>query len=220
MRAAMRPRLPPDPAAPGSDDTTMTERDGRAPEDANEPVDDGADAALPDDGAAEELEPDEADLEEADDGTDEMGEPGPGEAGDAGLEGAEAEDAEAEEPDQAVAPAGGRGGGPRRVGRRGAAAPEHAPTPSELAVRIDDRISKIFVAAIATVFALIFLYALLLGRGGLLTPKRTPAPVPVATPAASITPAPTASAGPSISAPPSASPTAPATPAPSATASP
>ena len=54
-------------------------------------------------------------------------------------------------------------------------------TISERAVHIDDRISKVFVIAIAVIFGLIFLNALFLGKGGLFTPVATPAPIPVAT---------------------------------------
>ena len=63
-------------------------------------------------------------------------------------------------------------------------------TISERAVHIDDRISKVFVIAIAVIFGLIFLNALFLGKGGLFAPVATPAPIPVATAAPSATPAP------------------------------
>jgi hypothetical protein len=80
---------------------------------------------------------------------------------------------------------------------------EAAPTPSEVAVRIQDRASQIFVGAVVAVFAGILLYGLILGSGGLLTPRPTPRPTPVATPASSA--APSASAAPSVSPAPSGS---------------
>jgi hypothetical protein len=85
-----------------------------------------------------------------------------------------------------------------------------APSPSEQAVHIDDRISKWFVAAAVVVFVLIFLNGMLLGRGGALSPAPTPSP----TPATTATPAPTASASASASTSASTSPAATATPTP------
>jgi hypothetical protein len=74
---------------------------------------------------------------------------------------------------------------PGRTPRRGARqpAPAHAQTPSEKAVHIDDRVSKVFVILVVAVFVGIYLYALLFGLGGFLTtgPTATPAPSPVAT---------------------------------------
>jgi hypothetical protein len=83
-------------------------------------------------------------------------------------------------------------GGARRAGRRGQPQIGRLPTPSESAVRIDDRISQVFVIGIAVAFGLIFLNALLLGQGGLLAPP----PAPPATPPAVATPTPTPAASP------------------------
>jgi hypothetical protein len=80
----------------------------------------------------------------------------------------------------------------RRVARRGQPQVGRPPTPSEAAVHIDDRISKVFVVGIAVAFGLIFLNALLLGQGGLLAPQ----PAPPATPPAVVTPTPTPAASP------------------------
>jgi hypothetical protein len=78
------------------------------------------------------------------------------------------------------------GGGRRVIGRRGAPQADRPPTSSASAVHIDDRASQVFVIGVAVVFVLIFLNALLLGQGGLLTPLLTPP----ATPPAVVTPAP------------------------------
>ena len=56
------------------------------------------------------------------------------------------------------------------------AAPAATPTPSELAVRIDDRISAVFVIAVTAFYIAIFVYAIFLGGSGLLTPTPTPRP--------------------------------------------
>jgi hypothetical protein len=59
---------------------------------------------------------------------------------------------------------------------------------------IDDRASKIWVAAILAVFALILVYGLLFGKSGALTPPTpSPVPTPSRTPAASVTAAPSPS---------------------------
>ena len=52
----------------------------------------------------------------------------------------------------------------------------------------DDRVSKVWVALIVAVFAAIFLYGLLLGRGGILSTTPTPEPTP--SPAPSLSPSP------------------------------
>jgi hypothetical protein len=88
-----------------------------------------------------------------------------------------------------------------------------ATTPSEQAVHIDDRISKLFVTAAVLVFVLIFLNAILLGHGGAFAPKPTPTP----TPAATATPSPSPSSSASGSASAAASPTASVVASPSAT---
>jgi len=188
-------------AAPGSDDATMTDPDGRAPEETNEP------------GPADVDEPDveEADADEADEGLDDDR----GELDEAAQLGEDAEaPSSAAVPSSASVPGakGGRaaeaGGAGRRFGRRGATEPEHVQTVSERAVHIDDRISKIFVIGIAAIFGLIFLNALFLGKGGLFTAAPTPTPVASATPAPSLTAAPSLTPAPSGSPAASASPSA------------
>ena len=87
------------------------------------------------------------------------------------------------------------------------------PPAGEIAQYIDDRWTKLFVAAVIVVFALIFANAFFLGQGGLLTTTPSPTPAPTASP----TVEPTASPPPSATAPPT--PTAPATASPSAVAS-
>lgn len=113
----------------------------------------------------------------------------------------------------------------RRAGR--APAPPPLPTPSDQAVHIDDRISKIFVLAAVGVFVLIILNGLLLGRGGTLSASPSPSPVASvsASPAASTSPSSSASPAASGSAGPSGSPAAsgsaaPASPSASPAASP
>jgi hypothetical protein len=73
-------------------------------------------------------------------------------------------------------------------------------SPAEQAVHIDDRISKLFVVAAVLVFALIFLNAMLLGRGGALSPAPTPTPTPAATASPSASSSPSATTSPSASA--------------------
>jgi hypothetical protein len=114
------------------------------------------------------------------------------------------------------------GRGPR--GLRGPATPARAQTASDIAVHVDDRASGIFVIGVIAIFVLIFLNAVVLGKGGFLTPIPTPRPVASAAPAASVAPiasaspaaSPQASAAPSATAGPSAA--ASATPKPSASA--
>ena len=108
--------------------------------------------------------------------------------------------------------------------KRGAQpAPTHVPTPSEKAVHVREDVSKVFVIAAVAVFVAILLNGLLFGTGGLFTPIATPSPSPSAAPSASASAGPSASA--SASAPASASPSpsasasAPASTAPSASAS-
>ena len=107
----------------------------------------------------------------------------------------------------------------RRFGRT--TQPAAAPTVSEVAVKIQDRTSQIYVGVVVAIFAAILLNALFLGHGGLFAPKPTASPLPSASAApASAGPAsaaPSASAGPSASAAPasagpSAGPSASATP--------
>jgi len=93
----------------------------------------------------------------------------------------------------------------RRAARRPTAAP--APRPSEQAVHIEDRASRVLVLAAIAIFTLILLNALLAGQGGMLDPDPSPTPVP------SATPSPPASSSPSAS--PSASPSGSTSPSPS-----
>jgi hypothetical protein len=81
--------------------------------------------------------------------------------------------------DEAVAPAGAAGAVDAPVRRCGpvvARTVTRAPTPSETAVHIDDRVSKAFVVLVAATFAAILLWGFLGGHGGVLTSKPTPAP--------------------------------------------
>ncbi len=212
MRARPPPALAARTAAPGSDDTTMTDPDGRVPEETTEP---GADAAAE---AAAIGEADDEGLDEVDAGAVGFDEDEADEEGDEGEEGeeGEAEAASAAVPGTAGAVAAGARGAGRRVGRRAAAEPEHVQTASERAVHIDDRISKIFVLGVAAVFGLIFLNALLLGTGGLFASKPVPTAVPAASAVPSASPAPSASPVPSASPAPSVSPAASGSPAASA----
>ena len=118
--------------------------------------------------------------------------------------------------------------------RRGRQAPEQRPRATGTAADeelpyVDDRASKIWVAAIVAVFALILAYGLLFGKAGMLTPATpSPSPSPTAAPTVTATPAPSGSITPapsvSITPAPSGSitpaPSGSATPAPSVTASP
>ena len=91
-----------------------------------------------------------------------------------------------DEYEEAVAPPSATGTAARR---RGAAAPvvQRAPTQSELAVRVTDNASRIFVIATVVIFAAILAFGLLAGTGGLLTttPPPTAAPSVSAAPSAS-----------------------------------
>ena len=126
----------------------------------------------------------------------------------------------------ALAPTAKRGGreaatsrgerrGPR--GGREPATPARVQTASDIAVHVDDRASAIFVIGVIAVFVLIFLNALVLGKGGFLTPIPTPKPVASLAPAASA--APSAVASPAASAPASAAPSGSVSPSPSPSAS-
>jgi hypothetical protein len=157
------------------------------------------------------------------------GEEPPDDAFDDGGEDVEGEDegpGEDEVPAAVVAPtrtragresATSRGGGRGTRGKREPAVPERMQTASDIAVHVDDRASAIFVIGVIGVFALIFLYAVLLGKGGILTPLPTRAPIasPAPVPSASAV----ASAGPSASASPTASASASASPSASASSS-
>ena len=97
----------------------------------------------------------------------------------------------------------------RRFGRT--TQPAAAPTVSEVAVKIRDRASQVYVGVVVVIFAAILLNALFLGHGGLFAPK------PTASPSPSVSAAP-ASAGPSASGAPASG--APASAGPSVSASP
>ena len=84
----------------------------------------------------------------------------------------------------------------RRASRQ-AAAPT-SPRPAER-VHIGDRASRLFVLASIATFALILLYGLLLGQGGLLSPDPSPTPAVSAAPSASPSGSPGTSASPSVS---------------------
>ena len=114
---------------------------------------------------------------------------------------------------RAAATSRAEGRGPR--GAREPAAPARVQTASDIAVHVDDRVSAIFVIGVIAVFVLIFLNALVLGKGGLLTPIPTPKPVASLAPASV---APSAAASPAASAPASGAPSASPSPSPAASA--
>ncbi len=120
-----------------------------------------------------------------------------------------------------VAAGQGRFGGLRGIGRAPAREPA---TPSETAVRINDRVSQYYVALVLVVFVGIFLYGVFLGSGGVFTPLPTPKPIPSASVApsasASASPGASESASPSSSAATSASPGSSASPSSAASPSP
>jgi hypothetical protein len=154
-----------------------------------------ADDAL-DDGAVDDDAVDDGDYE------DDEEEPG---ASDIGVEA----DEEARESTAATA----AGGASRlRLGQRlgrGQVVPTTAPlvTPSERAVRIDDRASQVFVASVVATFVGIVLFAMLWGTGGFFTtPHASPSPSPSAALSPSASSSPSASASPSISLQPSSAP--------------
>jgi hypothetical protein len=128
----------------------------------------------------------------------------------------------------------GRNSGRGARGSREPAVTQRAQTASDIAVHVDDRASAIFVMAVIAVFVLILLNAVVLGKGGLLTPIPSPKPIPSlvpgtqapppsasasASPSGSVAPAASGSSTPSGSASPSATGSAApsATPKPSAT---
>lgn len=126
---------------------------------------------------------------------------------------------EADEVDEVAAGAAPAPVTTRERGRRGGrvlrrSQPARAPTASEIAVHVDDRISAAYVIVTVAVFVGLILYALLFGKGGALTPVPTAAPIPSvsASPSASVapsgSPAASGAVSPSIAPSPSASPAA------------
>ena len=114
----------------------------------------------------------------------------------------EPEAAETEpEPAQPVAAAAAVVGTAKRRAVAPAAA-LRAPTPSEVATRVTDPASRIFVIGSVVVFVAILVFGLVGGHGGLLTPSPTHRPSPSAAPSVSAAPSP--SAAPARSATPSA----------------
>lgn len=129
----------------------------------------------------------------------------------AGDEGAPADGDRAEQ--------GRGGGGAARPAdtRRLRGQPRAAELPAsvaERAVRVDDRVSGVFVIAVVAVFALIFANAILFGHSGFVT-GLFPTPTPVVTPSPSAAAPSPSAAAPSSSAP---SPSSSAAPSPSASA--
>ncbi len=108
----------------------------------------------------------------------------------------------------------------RRFGRPArTVVPPAPPTPSEVAVRIDDRISALYVIAVVAAFTGLLLWGVFLGTGGILTPLPSPSPSPTEPPAsAEVSPSPSPSPSPSSS--PSATATKKPTATPKASASP
>lgn len=168
------------------------------------PIDVGAPDEIDDDQLVDDLT-DDAETDELDDYEAALREVAGDDSDDRWRDEPRAPDAEA-----AVAP----GIGTRR--RSAATSASRAPSPSEVAVHVREDVSKYFVIAVALVFLLIFLNAMLLGTGGLLRPLATPTPEPSpsastsssASPGASTSPttAPSSSGstGPTLSAAPSA----------------
>src|ERR1700690_1416655 len=92
----------------------------------------------------------------------------------------------------------GRSAGRGSRANREPAVPQRAQTASDIAVHIDDRASAIFVIGVIAVFVLILLNAVVLGKGGLLTPLPSPTPIPSLVPG---TQAPPPTSGPASAAP-------------------
>lgn len=108
-----------------------------------------------------------------------------------------------------------------REPRAAAAAPVRAVAPEDELPYIDDRVSKVWVAAIVAVFALILAYGLLFGKAGALTPPTpSPTPSPSATPTLSASPVPSLTAAPSVTITPLPSVTATPCPSPGSSANP
>ena len=153
----------------------MTERPEGTPEEATTP----------------EIEPEPAAAEEA------PAEPEPAAAEPAAAE-PEPEPAAAEGP--AAAEAAVVGTARRR--EVAPATPPRAPTPSEVATRVTDPASRIFVIGSVVIFVAILIFGMVGGNGGLLTTTPSPTLRPVLVspaPSASAAPSPTAVASPSPS---------------------
>ena len=184
--------LPAEPAEPAAQDPAIaTDKTLEAELGENGDIDEAEDGAAVEEG--EEAASDELDFDEEE----EEAEGGALEAEGAAVEGTV--------PEAIARPAGSA------ARRRAGVAPvvPHAPTQSELAVRVTDNQSRIFVIATVVVFVGILAFGIFGGVGGVLTPRPTPTPVP------SLTAAPSASAGASESLAPSASPSAAASASPS-----
>jgi hypothetical protein len=152
----------------------------------------------PDDATEEPVEAEEFEPSEADEVA--VGEPADGEV--------TADDDVDELGQTAAADVARPAGTARRTRSFGRSAPARPATASETAVRVDDRVSAVFVVATVVVFALILLNGIVAGRGGFLTPIATPTPVPSLSAAPSGSPSAAPSASGSVV--PSASPSAPA----------
>ena len=115
-------------------------------------------------------------------------------------------------PAASVAVPAGAAAGARPTASRDKPAQGTTPlAPADELPYVDDRVSKLWVALIVLVFAAIFIYGLLLGRGGILTTSPSPQPIPSVPPSASPSPVrsptlrPSVTAAPTGSLPPSAS---------------
>jgi hypothetical protein len=152
----------------------MTEPENDAPKGA-EPTesDEALDGGLEDE-LDEELDATEADLE-----------PEPGTELAEDIDEATESEGIADEDELVAAPPAGA----RRPGAPAAAA---APVP-ERAIRVEDRISKIFVLGTVGVFLVIMLNGVFFGVGGVFTPFVSPTPAPTASPSAVVSASPSAS---------------------------
>lgn len=79
-------------------------------------------------------------------------------------------------PRAAVTPPTGATTGAKPAASRGKQPPGATAAPVDELPYVDDRVSKFWVVLIAAVFASIFIYGLLLGRGGILTTSPLPEP--------------------------------------------
>lgn len=177
----------------------MTEPENDAPKGAEPTESDEELDGGPDDELDEELDATEADLE-----------PEPGTELAEDIDEATESEGIADEDELVAAPPAGA----RRPGAPAAAA---APVP-ERAIRVEDRISKIFVLGTVGVFLVIMLNGVFFGVGGVFTPFVSPTPAPTASPSAVVSPSPSASVAPSASG--SAAPSGSGTPSPAGSAAP